>query len=125
MTFLLTSKFFFLVHKILFGANLMNEKKRYRILCDTEQSIPLFSQAWWLDNTVIDAKWDVAIVENKGVILATMPYLIKKFYGFTILSMPSLTQNLGPWLKTSEAKYYNAYNIKISIKLYQFYLKIA
>ena len=80
-------------------------KEKYLEFSNSENSIPIFSQVWWLDATVIDAKWNVAIVENKGVILATMPYVIKKSYGFTILSMPSLTQNLGPWLKTSEVKY--------------------
>lgn len=34
-----------------------------------------------------------------------MPYLTKKKYGFTVITQPPLTQNLGPWIKQSKAKY--------------------
>lgn len=50
--------------------------------------------------------WDVALVEKGGQILASMPYVVKKNrYGFTLLTMPPLTQTLGPWLRESNAKY--------------------
>lgn len=37
--------------------------------------------------------------------MASMPFTIKRTYGFTIISQPILTQSLGPWLKASDAKY--------------------
>lgn len=82
----------------------MSNKEKYRLFCEQEKTIPIFSQAWWLDAVAGDA-WDVCLVENGQEILASMPYVTKKRYGFTLLSDPPLTQNLGPWLKPSQAKY--------------------
>lgn len=82
----------------------MNNEK-YRELCKVEKSIPLFSQAWWLDTVCGEDNWDVCLVEKGGKINASMPYYTTKKYGFTFLTHPSLTQNLGPWLRPSNAKY--------------------
>lgn len=76
----------------------------YRTLCDQEHSIPLFSQAWWLNATAGPGNWDVALVKKGDAILASLPYALKKRYGFTLLSQPALTQTLGPWLRKSEGK---------------------
>lgn len=72
---------------------------KYRALCVREPSIPLFSQAWWLDAAAGDDGWDVVLVEKDDQILASLPYVRKKRYGFTLLTQPPLTQNLGPWLR--------------------------
>lgn len=82
----------------------MSNKEKYRLFCEREKSIPIFSQAWWLDSVAGD-NWDVCLIEKNEEILASMPYVVKKSYGFTLLSHPPLTQNLGPWLKPSQAKY--------------------
>ena len=74
-------------------------KERYRILCAQEPSIPLFSQAWWLDATAGAGQWDVALVEIAGTVVATLPYVKRSRYGFILLSQPPLTQTLGPWLR--------------------------
>lgn len=81
----------------------MTNKQKYRSHCETEKTIPIFSQAWWLDATSGE-EWDVCLVENDNRILASMPYVTKKHYGFVELSQPPLTQKLGPWLKPSIAK---------------------
>lgn len=81
------------------------EIDKYRILCDQEQSIPLFSQAWWLDATAGEGMWDVALVFENDQIVASMPYVVKKKFGFIIISQPKLTQSLGPWLRPSLGKY--------------------
>lgn len=80
-------------------------KDKYRELCATEKSIPIFSRDWWLDSVAGEKNWDVALVEKGGCILATLPYVIKKRYGFIALTHPPLTQTLGPWLRESDAKY--------------------
>ena len=36
-----------------------------------------------------------------------MPYYVKTRFGFTLLTLPKLTQTLGPWLRPSDAKYPN------------------
>lgn len=84
--------------------NDMKNKHVYKEFCEQEKTIPIFSQAWWLDAVAGDA-WDVCLVGKGDEIVASMPYVIKKRYGFTLLSHPPLTQNLGPWLKSSQAKY--------------------
>lgn len=81
----------------------MTNKEKYYRLCEAESSIPIFSQAWWLD-AVADSEWDVALVEKGGVIHASLPYTFKIKSGFTLLSQPPLTQNLGPWLRRFDAK---------------------
>ena len=79
-------------------------KEIYRRFCEEEASIPLFSQAWWLDATAGD-NWQVALIQKGDNVVAAMPYTLKKRYGFTVLSQPSLTQTLGPWISTTNAKY--------------------
>jgi lipid II:glycine glycyltransferase (peptidoglycan interpeptide bridge formation enzyme) len=64
----------------------------------------LFQQPWWLD-AVASNQWNEVTVERGGEVVARLPYVIKKRKGLTILSMPQLTQTLGPWLRPSKAKY--------------------
>lgn len=79
-------------------------KELYRELCQNEISIPVFSRAWWLD-AVTENNWDISLVLDGDEVKASMPYVIKKKYGFKILAQPSLTQNLGPWIRPTTAKY--------------------
>ncbi|WP_370679876.1 methicillin resistance protein [Comamonas sp. GB3 AK4-5] len=82
---------------------MITNKEKYRDLCSQELSIPIFSQAWWLDSTAGDC-WDVVLLEKGGEILASLPYVTKKRYGFKLLTQPVLTQNLGPWLRPNAVK---------------------
>lgn len=80
-----------------------SSRERYRQLCALETSIPLFSQAWWLDAVAWDS-WDVVLCEKDGTILASMPFVQKKKFGLNLLAMPTLTQHLGPWIRPSVGK---------------------
>lgn len=80
-------------------------KTKYRQLCEQELSIPLFSRDWWLDAVCGEHNWDVVAVEKDNHLIATMPYFLVKRYGFQAIVQPPLTQTMGPWLKTSTAKY--------------------
>lgn len=82
----------------------MTNKDKYRQLCENEETIPVFCQAWWLDATAKDT-WDVAIVEKGGSIFAALPYVTRKKAGFEIITQPPLTQFLGPWIRPDNAKY--------------------
>ena len=82
----------------------MNNKEKYRQFCRQEPSIPIFSQAWWLDLVAGDS-WDVCLVEKGDEIFASMPYVTQKKFGLTLLIQPKLTQTLGPWIRYSTAKY--------------------
>lgn len=71
----------------------MKNKYKYRQFCEKETTIPIFSQAWWLDAVAGDY-WDVCVVEKGDQILATMPYVVKKKFGLTLLMQPQLTQTI-------------------------------
>lgn len=89
----------------------MTKKDRYRQLCQSEPTIPIFSRDWWLD-AVCGDDWDVCLIDNGKDVYASMPYAIKRRYGMQILTMPLLTQTLGPWLKKTEGKYSNRIGIE-------------
>jgi hypothetical protein len=90
-----------------FSRNQQARQIAYRELCDAEPSIPLFSQAWWLDALAEKSKWDVALVQNGDQIVASMPYVIRHRMGSMILGHPPLTQTLGPWLRETGGKQAN------------------
>lgn len=81
----------------------MTTKQKYRQLCETEESIPLFSRDWWLDITCGESNWDVIGVEQKERFVATMP-LYKPLP--KVISMPPYTQTMGLWFppETSDTK---------------------
>jgi len=80
-------------------------KDLYRRHCEHEPSIPLFSQAWWLDAVCGEESWDVCLVANDGRVTSSMPYFVRSTKGFKMVVQPPLTQNLGPWISPSNAKY--------------------
>lgn len=73
-------------------------KNTYRNLCNNFPSLPLFMKDWWLDIVCSPENWNVALAEKAGKILGVFPYPLKKKYGFKTITMPHLTQTLGPWL---------------------------
>jgi hypothetical protein len=81
-------------------------KDKYRSLCRTEATIPVFSRAWWLD-AVCGTQWDVLLYEEKGRIRAAMP-LYLPLPG--IVSMPPYTQTMGVWFaaESGDTKYTTA-----------------
>lgn len=58
----------------------------------------VFEQPWWLE-TVAPGRWHEAIVEEKGEIVARLPYVLQNKWFGNCISMPKLTQTLGPWIK--------------------------
>ncbi|MFW6271609.1 MAG: GNAT family N-acetyltransferase [Desulfosalsimonas sp.] len=82
-----------------------NNRDKYRAFCDAEKGIPVFSRPWWLDAVCGPNAWDVALVKSGGRVAASMPYVIRKTKGLKQISMPRLTQALGPYLTPSNAKY--------------------
>jgi lipid II:glycine glycyltransferase (peptidoglycan interpeptide bridge formation enzyme) len=76
----------------------MTAKEKYRLFCQTEQELPLFVQDWYLDAVCQDGFWDVALVEKKDRILASLPFFVKKKLGFTYITMPPMVKTMGPYL---------------------------
>ena len=63
----------------------------------------LFQQPWWL-NAVAPGQWHAATVQRGTEVAARLPYVIRKKPGLVVISQPPLTQTLGPWLRTTEAR---------------------
>lgn len=82
----------------------MANKDRYRLLCNTEESIPIFSRDWWLDVACGTDNWDVLLVEQKGQVQAALPFYI---LASGVISMPPFTQTMGPWFapEPKDSKY--------------------
>lgn len=86
----------------------MSNKHRYRSLCHTESSIPLFCRDWWLDAVCGENNWDVALVERGSAIAGALPYYLDSRYGLDCIRNPKLTQFTGPWLSyPPEQKYHS------------------
>jgi CelD/BcsL family acetyltransferase involved in cellulose biosynthesis len=62
----------------------------------------IFQQPWWLD-AVAPGRWDEATVEDDGRVLARLPYVVRGRGPLRALTMPPLTQTLGPWVHRSNA----------------------
>jgi hypothetical protein len=76
-------------------------KERYRCLCKSEKSIPIFSQDWWLDSACGD-NWDVCLFEDSTGIIAVLPFF-KSYNRFGMLSIVGSphSQYLGPWMRSN------------------------
>lgn len=70
----------------------------------TPYSSHIFQQPWWLD-AVAPNQWDETVVTRGQEVVARLPFVIRKKYGMTAITMPPLTQHLGPWMRNSSAKY--------------------
>lgn len=83
-----------------------SNKERYKLFCEKEKNIPIFSQPWWLDVVCGEENWEVCIIGEGKNILATMPYyLLKDEYGIKI-TKAKLTQNNGIYIKYPTIKKY-------------------
>ncbi len=70
----------------------------------TEMTNCLFEEPWWLD-IVAKGAWQAAEVRRNGVVVARWPYVTTTLKGIRVLTMPELTQTLGPWLATPTGSY--------------------
>ena len=77
----------------------MTNKEKYQEFCKQEISIPLYSKDWWLDAVCDEGGWDVVLVEERGEIVASMPFYLKRKAFFKAITLPKLTQTMGPYIK--------------------------
>lgn len=96
----------------------MTDKDLYRKLCKTESTIPIFSKDWWLDAVCGHDHWDAVVIEKNGNIISAMPYYITQKKGFKVITMPPLTQAMGPWIKyPPNQKYANKLSLEKELYL--------
>jgi hypothetical protein len=55
----------------------------------------LFHQDWWLD-AATNGHWDRVLVKRDGVVVASMPFVLRKSFALRFLTMPPYTRTLGP-----------------------------
>jgi GNAT acetyltransferase-like protein len=77
--------------------------ERQRPAGETPCANAVFQQPWWLD-AVAPGHWDAVTVERDGRVVARLPYVMRGRRRLRVLTMPPLTQTLGPWLERSTAK---------------------
>ena len=91
-----------------------NAKRDYINLCESEPTIPIFMQNWWLDAVCTEGgdfqnsenpNWNVAVSRDKnGEITGALTFQIRKKWGFTMLNEPPLTPFCGVWLRQNDFK---------------------
>lgn len=58
----------------------------------------IFQERWWLD-AVAEGAWQAVEVVQGGQIVARMPVVLRRRFGFRIIRQPPLTPSLGPWVR--------------------------
>lgn len=76
----------------------MPTKARYRDFCRTAPDVPVFAQPWYLDACTATGAWDVVLAEEKGSVLAALPFFYKRKGPFSYVTMPPFVKWLGPYL---------------------------
>ena len=76
----------------------MTNKEQYLSFCQQHPEIPLFQQAWWMQCVAGHKEWDVLLIRNEqDEIIAFLPYLFVRKYGFRMVLQPLLSQCNGIW----------------------------
>jgi hypothetical protein len=77
----------------------MDNRDKYRTLCEAETLIPVFSQPWWLDAVCGENGWDVCLAERNGHVVGALPFYHLRRMFFNVIMMPHLTQNFQLWIR--------------------------
>ena len=70
-------------------------KKKWRLICQEREDVPIYKQAWYWDATTdSDDDWKVILYEGNNVIVA-FPFLYKKVHGLWRIELPWQVQRSG------------------------------
>lgn len=95
----------------------MTNKEIYANLSNSESTISIYDQPWWLDAVCGGENWDVILYNKNGNIIGALPYYIKQKYGLKYVSQPQFTQHNGVWIKYPD-------NIKSESKKLSFEIEV-
>jgi hypothetical protein len=70
---------------------------------ETTSANAIFQQPWWLD-ALAPGRWGESTVERGGRVVARLPFVVRGRGRLRMLTMPPLTQTLGPWVERTTAK---------------------
>ncbi|MBH8567764.1 GNAT family N-acetyltransferase [Microvirga sp. STS02] len=76
----------------------MSAKARYHDFCRTAPDVPVFGQPWYLDACAKGGTWDVVLAEEKGRLVAALPFFVKQKGPFRYVTMPPFVKWLGPYV---------------------------
>ncbi|GAA4054006.1 hypothetical protein GCM10022409_46340 [Hymenobacter glaciei] len=76
----------------------MPAKAHYHDFCRTAPDVPVFAQPWYLDACAGGGTWDVVLAEEKGRVVAALPFFFKQKGPFRYVTMPPFVKWLGPYL---------------------------
>ena len=76
----------------------MSAKTRYSDFCRIAPDVPVFAQPWYLDACAEGGAWDVVLAEEKGRVVAALPFFYKQKGLFRYATMPPFVKWLGPYL---------------------------
>ena len=76
----------------------MSAKARYHDFCRAAPDVPVFAQPWYLDACAEGGAWDVVLAEEKGRVVASLPYFYKQKGPFRYVTMPAFVKWLGPYV---------------------------
>lgn len=79
-------------------------KTRYREKASSLDGLAIFSQPWWLDAVCGAENWGVTLYEKGGQLVGALPYFVKKKLGLSAITMPKMTQHMGPWIRYFEGQ---------------------
>ena len=83
----------------------MKNKSKYIAYSNSDKTLPIFMQPYWLDAVCGCDNWDVAIVEKDKKVKAVLPYYLKTKFGIKTIVLPKLTQFMGVWFTEEKSKY--------------------
>lgn len=80
----------------------MADKQAYIDLC-TSTELPLHMQPIWLDAVCGPDHWQVCLsYDSEGITNGALPYYLTRRLGLQQITMPPLTDYIGPWIRLPE-----------------------
>ena len=70
-------------------------KEQYRQFCESNDSVPIFLQPWWLDAVCGEEHWSAVMVEKGGSVAGILPFFSTKKAVFRGIGMPPFTPFMG------------------------------
>ena len=76
----------------------MEVKEKYQAFCESENYLPIFHQAWYLDAVCPGSKWDATIAERDGKVVGVFPYYLKFKKPYNYITQPPNSRMMGPYV---------------------------
>lgn len=75
------------------------DKEKYIRFIKGREDIRIYNMPFWLDAVCGKDNWDAIVIEEKGEVVAALPYHRKTRFGISGILQPQLTQCFDLWIK--------------------------